>query len=345
MEESIIQDIASSIEVVCDFPEPGIVFRNIGKLLSKPKLFEYVIKYMSILIQDFIKRTNCRIDYLAGFDARGFLFASLANELGCGFIMLRKSGKLPNCTSIDYGKEYGKDKLCIENGIIPIGSNVLMVDDLIATGGTVWAGGELIKMIGSNPIGCVSLIQLMGLKLNEKLSQDVALLPLIKYQSDSLLKTLDHELNAHLFLRTIKYVPLEHTSTIQNKFETIVFYHPSLKTLGENYIANNEGCRKGSVIWNKFPDGQPNITFEHMSQLANKKIVFFISLFDKANLFEQVSMLMVLPRQLIKSLDIYIPYFSVGTMERVDHEGILATAETMAKMISSCVHSTQQGPL
>lgn len=345
IEPVIMQRIASNIDVIENFPSHGIVFRNIGRMLSIPDLFSHTIKYMGKLIRDYMLRTGIKIDYLAGFDARGFLFAQIALDIGCGFVMIRKSGKLPNCTKIEYEKEYGKDCLCIENDIIPKGSNVLMVDDLIATGGTIWAGSELIKMIGSNPIGCVSLIQLVGLKLCDKLSSDIELLPLIKYRSDSKSQEIDPILNPNLFTFVEEYIPIGRERLLESdQSNTIVFYHPSLKTLGENYISNNEGCRKGSVLWNKFPDGQPNIRFEHMDQLAGKEIVFFMSLFDKTNLFEQLSLLMVLPRQLIKSLNIYIPYFSVGTMERVDYEGILATAETMAKIISNCVHSTQTGP-
>ena len=97
------------------------------------------------------------------------------------------------------------------------------------------------------------------------------------------------------------------------------------------------------VIWDKFPDTQPNIRFEPLSQLEDKRIVFFMSVYDTSNLFAQLSVIKVLPRQFIKSLDIYICYYSVGTMERVDEEGIIATAYTMANIISSCMESCKEG--
>ena len=358
--DQIITEICENINPIQNYPKQGVVFRDISNLLANCTLFNYTIEFMTTMILNDPQMKMVKIDYIAGFESRGFLFSQLASKLGCGFVMLRKPNKLPNCVSIKYEKEYGFDELCISKDVIPCGSNVLLVDDLIATGGTVYAGCDLIRAIGSNPIGCVSLIQLLGLPLNEKLiDQQIQLFSLVKYQFDSTSKVpnfintyaeTNNKINFEHKLEQLQYVPIDLASKsgefeqIVDMFDTIVFYHPNLKTLGENYIANNLNCRNGSILWNKFNDGQPNITFEHMDQLVNKKIVFIISLFDKSILFEQISILMVLPRQLIKSLNIYIPYFAVGTMERVDHEGILATAETMAKIISNCVHSTQEGP-
>ena len=138
------------------------------------------------------------------------------------------------------------------------------------------------------------------------------------------------------------FVPIE-IKPQYNFANTIVFFHPSMESLALNYIANNENSRKGTIIWEKFPDGQPNIKFEKLSQLENKRIIFFMNLHDSTILFEQLSILKILPRQLIQSLDIYICYYSVGTMERVDEEGILATADTMANIISNCMELTKEG--
>ena len=116
-----------------------------------------------------------------------------------------------------------------------------------------------------------------------------------------------------------------------------------LKSTILNWTDYNTGCRKGTIKWNKFSDSQPNIKFESQSQLENKKIVFFMSLYDINELFTQLSIIKVLPRQFIKSLDIFICYYSVGTMERVDEEGTLATADTMSNIISSCMESCKEG--
>ncbi len=139
-----------------------------------------------------------------------------------------------------------------------------------------------------------------------------------------------------------KFVPKDIKPSL-NFVDTIVLYYPTVETLANNYVANNKNCRKGTIIWNKFPDGQPNITFEHQTQLENKKIIFFMSLYDTTHLFEQLSILKILPRQFITSLDIYICYYSVGTMERVEEEGTLATADTMANIISNCMETCKEG--
>jgi len=102
--------------------------------------------------------------------------------------------------------------------------------------------------------------------------------------------------------------------------------------------------RKGSVTWEYFPDGWPNIKFEHMSHLEGRHVVFIGSLHERTAIIEQLSFMMVLPRQFVKSLSIIFPYFAPATMERVDEEGTLATAETLAKLVTSAVPMTQSGP-
>ena len=315
------------------------------------QLFNKSIEYMGLII----KSLGIKIDYVIGIESRGFLFSQLANHLDTGFVMMRKPGKLPTTKIVSYGKEYGTDSLTIEDEIIKPGSNVLLVDDLIATGGTLNAGIELVKMIGSNVVGVCGLIQLTELELNAKLvDSQVPILTLLKYKVNSLSKELDLSINTHLrqyikqenvnnkiFIK--EYTQLEIKPEINSKFSTIVFSYPTVETLAENYIAHNSGCRKGMVVWDKFPDTQPNIRFEPITQLEDKRIVFFMSLYDTSNLFAQLSVIKVLPRQFIKSLDIYICYYSVGTMERVDEEGILATGDTMANIISSCMESSKEG--
>lgn len=355
-----LSQISENIQVIENFPKQGIIFRNISTLMKNGNLFKKSIEYMSLMIKS---SSNVKIDYLVGIESRGFLFSQLAIELGCGFVMMRKPGKLPTTKIVSYSKEYGTDSLTIEDNIIEPNSNVIIVDDLIATGGTLNAGVELIKMIGSNVVGVIGLIQLLGLELNQKLiDSNVPILSLLKYQVDSLDNRLDMDINTYLqpliqiqpkqdkiFVKD--FIPLELNNYIDNvnvesidkihKIDTIVFFHPSIESLANNYIIYNPNCRKGEIIWDKFPDSQPNIKFE--SNLDNKRIVFFMSLYDTSILFAQLSMIKILPRQFIKSLDIYICYYSVGTMERVDKEGMLATADTMANIISNCMETCTEG--
>ena len=353
MEIETLNQISHSIQIIKNFPKPGIVFRNINTLMKNKSLFNKSIKYLGLIV----KSLGIKIDYVVGIESRGFLFSQLANELDCGFVMMRKPGKLPTKKIVFYSKEYGQDSLTIEDDIIEPNSNILIVDDLIASGGTLNAGVELIKLIGSNIIGVVGLIQLINIELNKKLIEsNIPILSLLKYQVDSLSNELDFTINTYLHdfilskssnstdkLFIKEFFPLEIKPEYNNYADTIVFYHPNLETLAENYISNNIGCRKGTIKWDKFNDSQPNIKFESQNQLENKKIVFFMSLYDTSELFAQLSMIKVLPRQFIKSLDIYICYYSVGTMERVDEEGTLATADTMANIISSCMETCKEG--
>jgi phosphoribosylpyrophosphate synthetase len=98
------------------------------------------------------------------------------------------------------------------------------------------------------------------------------------------------------------------------------------------------------VTWNYFPDGWPNISFEHPSKLQGRHVVFLGSLYDRTKFVEQLSVVMILPRQFVRSLSIVFPYFAPGTMERVDEEGIVATAETVAKLFASAIPMTKNGP-
>lgn len=124
----------------------------------------------------------------------------------------------------------------------------------------------------------------------------------------------------------------------------IILAYPPMIPLAHNLCrAYNPYFTFLEIKWNKFPDGTPNINFPS-AQLENKNVVFLGSLYDVRNFFEQVSMTIVLPRQFIKSLTIVYPFYSTGTMERVDVEGTLATAETMFKMLTSPLPLTRSGP-
>jgi adenine phosphoribosyltransferase len=213
--------------------------------MKNKALFSKSIEYMCLLV----KSLGVKIDYIIGIESRGFLFSQLANILECDFVMMKKPGKLPTTKIVSYEKEYWSDSLTIEDNIIEPGSNVLIVDDLIATGGTLNAGVELIQMCVATTVGVVGLIQLLRLELNFKLVKTkIPIMFLLKYQVVSLSPKLDFKLNTHLepYIQILadtnifikKYNPLKITNEYNDKFET----------LGENYIANNEGCRKGTII-------------------------------------------------------------------------------------------------
>jgi len=143
-----------------DFPKKGILFRDISPILRDPKAMQYVID------QFYEHYKNKKIDLIAGIESRGFVFAcALGLKFNKGVIMIRKQGKLPGKTlSLAYDIEYGNATMEIQQDAISKGQNVLIADDLIATGGTAKASAKLIENLGGNVVGFAFVIELSGLK-------------------------------------------------------------------------------------------------------------------------------------------------------------------------------------
>lgn len=160
-----------------DWPKPGIVFCDILPVLRDPISFELLItNIMSHIFTTTLPRLaetakDPRINYVVGLDARGFLLApTIAQRLGAGFVPVRKQGKLPGkCAQATFMKEYGEDVFEIQEGAIPKGANVLIVDDLIATGGSASAAGELVRKLDAKTIEYIFVVSLPFLKGAEKL--------------------------------------------------------------------------------------------------------------------------------------------------------------------------------
>ncbi len=152
-------DLKTYIRAIPDFPKPGILFRDITPLLAAPVAFQAAIDQLAEHFR------GMPIDAVAAAEARGFIFAApLALQLKVGFVPIRKPGKLPFDThSFHYELEYGTDMLQIHvDGVTP-GQNVLLVDDLLATGGTIGACCRLVEKAGANVAACAFLIELVGL--------------------------------------------------------------------------------------------------------------------------------------------------------------------------------------
>ncbi len=137
-------DLKSKIRNIPDFPEKGIIFRDIAPLLEDKKSFQSLVK---LLVKHY---RNAKIDKVVGIDARGFILAGvLAERLSAGMVMIRKKGKLPFETqSIEYELEYGKAVLEIQKDSIKKSERVLLVDDVLATGGTMAAAAKLVEKLG-----------------------------------------------------------------------------------------------------------------------------------------------------------------------------------------------------
>ena len=158
--------LQAKVRAIPDFPKPGIVFRDITPLVGDPSTLQLSVYQ---LIQPFL---GDAINAVAGMEARGFIFGSLAAwELGVGFIPLRKPGKLPyDVQSASYDLEYGSAALEVHIDAVNAGDKILLIDDLIATGGTAKASCELIEKLGGKVVGCAFVIELDELGGRERLA-------------------------------------------------------------------------------------------------------------------------------------------------------------------------------
>ncbi|MCX6722596.1 MAG: adenine phosphoribosyltransferase [Candidatus Staskawiczbacteria bacterium] len=161
-----MQELKDKIRTVPNWPKPGIMFRDITTLIKDPAGFKQVLDLL------YERYKDMPIDKVVAIESRGFIFGSvLADRLGVGFVPIRKKGKLPADTlAEEYDLEYGKDKIEIHIDAIEKNEKILLVDDLIATGGTALAACNLLKKAGGEIVECVFVIDLPDLKGSKKLN-------------------------------------------------------------------------------------------------------------------------------------------------------------------------------
>ena len=166
-ENDVSERLRRAVRDIPDFPKEGILFRDITTLLLDPEAHELAVRALADPFRDEPP------DLVMGVESRGFIFGStLALELNVGFVLARKPGKLPAPTvSVSYDLEYGSDSLEVHKDAIQPGSRVLVVDDLIATGGTAKGACELVEELGGHVAGVVFLIELTGLNGRDLLGQ------------------------------------------------------------------------------------------------------------------------------------------------------------------------------
>ena len=169
--------VKSKIRNIVDFPIKGIIFRDITTACKDAKALKYIIEYLTEQFKD------KKIDYIAAVESRGFVFGSaLACNINAGLVLIRKPGKLPaEVVSQDYQLEYGTDKIEMHKDAIEKGKRVLIIDDLLATGGTVEAACKLVKKVGAVPVACAFVIELQDLKGREKIDSDIEVVSMLKY--------------------------------------------------------------------------------------------------------------------------------------------------------------------
>ncbi len=172
-------DLKETIRSIPDWPIKGVIFRDLTTLMQNPQAFK---ESCDILYERY---KDMDIDKIVGIDARGFVFgAVLAYKLGIGFVPVRKKGKLPWKTSQEtYSLEYGEDTLEIHDDAVENGEKVIIVDDLIATGGTVGATVKLVKKLGADIIECAFIVELPDLKGRDQI-QDCKVFSITQFEGE-----------------------------------------------------------------------------------------------------------------------------------------------------------------
>jgi adenine phosphoribosyltransferase len=176
--KALLMDLKAHVRQIPDFPKPGINFFDISTLMKHPKAWRTAIDRMAEAV------VAWQPDLIAGIDARGFLIATpLAMQMDRGAIMIRKKGKLPGKVNrASYGLEYGTDEVEIQQDAVDQNQRVLIVDDLLATGGTIMAAAKLIRQAGATVAGSSCLIELSFLRGRAKL--DMPFTSVLSYDSE-----------------------------------------------------------------------------------------------------------------------------------------------------------------
>lgn len=161
----LARELKANLKQFKDFPQEGILFEDFLPIFTKPELFQKLIDAFKLHVGD------KKVDYVVGLESRGFLFGpTLALALNAGFIPVRKPGKLPGPTfSVEFKKEYGVDKFEIQQDVIPKGANIIIVDDILATGGSAYGAGELVKQAQGNILEFLFVMELDFLKGRDRL--------------------------------------------------------------------------------------------------------------------------------------------------------------------------------
>lgn len=167
--QELAKELKNALHQYPNFPSEGILFEDFLPIFRSPELFKKLVRAYKLHFEEAFP--NTKIDYIVGLESRGFLFGpTVALEIGAGFVPVRKQGKLPGkVLSATYVKEYGQDVFEIQADAIPEGSTVVVIDDIIATGGSAAAAGELVEKVGGKLLEFDFVMQLDFLKGVEKL--------------------------------------------------------------------------------------------------------------------------------------------------------------------------------
>lgn len=371
-----------------NFPKEGVIFRDLMTLMTNVEDRNIFFNFVAKIYHD-------KIDVICGLDSRGYFYSILAEKMNLPFLPIRKrSGKVPNTIFKYYKSEYGSACLEVQKDLIkelPKNCRILLVDDLLATGGSLLASIQILEKAGCKVSYIMCPIELLGLdgrknlknidftsfykvpynftkdEFSQLVSDGHHLALKLRYQeleykisdyikimasgfdlSDRIENLNDDKLRMDLILKEstvlgkfVDKINYGYNST-EHDNRIILFYHYDMKDIAIN-IANSypNNFRLGKINWDYFPDTWYNISFE--TPLINKHVVFLGTLCDPKKFLENAMFSVVFPRQHVKSFTYVIPYFAPATMERVQKEGILASAEPLAKLLTGSIQDTKGG--
>ena len=310
-------------------PFKGVPFVNVNKLLHDPKLWETIVKRCV----QYAMKTHCT--GIAMLGARGFLLGScVAAHLGKPCTMIRKKGKLPGevVTSDDFEVEYrSSGNVCeMDVEVFGEGDRVLVIDDILATGGSMKAAFSLVKKVGAEVAGGLVLHKIPRPDDHEgtwgtDLDNVNVIFSHEGSKEEEVIATAVALVTASREDRTVGNVPC----CVHRECKDIIMCHPDVE-----YMVNTQP-NYVPMSWDTFPDGSPNLHF-HAEVLDSKTVTFVMSWDRMSTVNQQMQIVRILGRQKgVKGVTIIIPYLSVGTMERVDTEGTVATAETTLRMLTN----------
>lgn len=315
---------------------------NINHVIMDRDAFETMLKWSIFVLKDL------SIDIVVGLESQALILKCLADKLNVPFGTIAYLDGVSNMVPIK--EQFRISKNLKPNMKVLLVCDVLLYDELVIEGNDFFKKGKrLLSLFGFTDVKCFSFVRIIP-RFPDVPEDEDDIFSTFCFYDDQKKTLLDKYINPivdeEIFenYKVERFYPMEHKNN--DSFDVVVMYHPSMESIAENFVSKHSNARLGSIIWKKFKDGTDNITFENEIYLRNKRIIYFMSLLD-GDLFSQISMMKVLPRQDILSLDVYLAYFLTGTMERVDEfcENQLATADTLASMLSTDVPGTKEGPV
>jgi adenine phosphoribosyltransferase len=334
-----MDSLLSKIQLVEDFPKSGVDFRDFMPIFKDPATVEFMLQKLIDLLGEI---AISEIQVVVGLESRGiWLGIELAKKMNKPFIPIRKDKTPPPCLIVHYGSEYEKEnQFQLSTTALNHGQLVLIVDDMLATGETLKAAYQLIKLAGAIPYRCLCLMEIEELFGRKNIAEksNIVVETLIVYSIKD--KHAKPKINTCREKKIIHYQPVNPPQLSMEDTRPILISHPSMQLIADQLLEQTN-YRQSHVSWDVFPNGVLNTTFEDIKTLRGRDITVIMNA-KKETWQEVTNLLIALSRQDLHSLTILLPFFESATYERVDIEGKLACAEPILKILSACFADTHK---